>query len=39
MKTVPARVAREGDLMKGLLDAKPDVAAAVGRLAEIVAAR
>ncbi len=36
IKTVPARIAKRGDPMKGMLDTQPDVAAAVARLAELV---
>ncbi|MBX3261791.1 MAG: hypothetical protein KF782_19060 [Labilithrix sp.] len=34
--TVPARIAKRGDLLEGLLDARPDVVAAVGALAALV---
>jgi hypothetical protein len=37
MKTVPARIAKHGDPMRGLVTAKPDVARAVARLSELVA--
>jgi hypothetical protein len=37
MKTVPARIAKLGDPMRGLLTAKPDVARAVARLSDLVA--
>lgn len=36
IKTVPARIAKRGDLLKGLLAAVPDVAGAVAKLGEIV---
>ncbi|MDF2691637.1 MAG: ATP-dependent ligase [Labilithrix sp.] len=36
IKTVPERIAKRGDLFKGLLDAKPDVLKAVTRLADVV---
>lgn len=39
MKTVPARVAKHGDPMKGLLTSKPDVARAVARLGDLVGRR
>ena len=34
--TVPARIATRGDLLSGLLNSRPDVAAAVAKLAVIV---
>ncbi|MDB4937480.1 MAG: ATP-dependent ligase [Labilithrix sp.] len=37
MKTVPARVAKVGDPMRGMLATKPDVSAAVARLSDLVA--
>jgi bifunctional non-homologous end joining protein LigD len=36
LRTVPERVRKLGDPMRPMLDAKPDVAAAVGRLGELV---
>lgn len=36
MATVPQRLARRGDLLAGLLAERPDVAAAVAKLAEVV---
>jgi DNA primase len=36
IKTVPERIAKRGDLLKGLLDVKPDVPRAVAKLADIV---
>ena len=36
IQTVPRRIAERGDLLAELLDAQPDVAGAVARLAEIV---
>jgi bifunctional non-homologous end joining protein LigD len=36
IKTVPARLMERGDLLKGLLDARPDVQTAVARLADII---
>jgi bifunctional non-homologous end joining protein LigD len=36
IKTVPVRIAKRGDLLKGLLGTGPDVPAAVAKLAEIV---
>lgn len=37
MKTVPARIAKMGDPMRGLLTTKPDVARAVAKLSDLVA--
>ena len=39
LKTVPARVSEVGDPMQKMLETKPDVAAAVGRLSELVASQ
>jgi bifunctional non-homologous end joining protein LigD len=36
IKTVPERIAKKGDLMKGLVGATPDIPRAIARLAEIV---
>lgn len=36
MRTVPARIAKVGDPMRGMLDERPDVARAVAKLTEIV---
>jgi bifunctional non-homologous end joining protein LigD len=36
MKTVPERIAKLGDPMRGLLTAKPDVSRAVARLSDLV---
>jgi bifunctional non-homologous end joining protein LigD len=36
IKTVPARIAKRGDLLKGLLGVRLDVVSAVGKLAEVV---
>jgi len=36
IETVPPRIARRGDLLKGLLSARPDVQAAVTKLADVV---
>ncbi|MBS2013852.1 MAG: DNA ligase [Deltaproteobacteria bacterium] len=37
IETVPARMAKIGDPMKGMLDRRPDVGSAVAKLAELVA--
>jgi bifunctional non-homologous end joining protein LigD len=37
MRTVPKRIAKKGDLLAGLLQATPDVAAAVAKLAKLFA--
>ena len=39
LETVPARIATRGDLLKGLLGSRPDVAAAVTKLADVVGRR
>jgi bifunctional non-homologous end joining protein LigD len=39
IKTVPKRVAARGDPLRGILEAKPDLPAALTRLQEVVAAR
>jgi bifunctional non-homologous end joining protein LigD len=37
MRTVPKRIAKKGNLLAGLLEATPDVATAVAKLAKLFA--